>query len=460
MFGLITLRISNITNANEYIPFINSTSIQSFLSEHEYSVVLFETTKNNIQMMDFAIKHYQNRVGFARTDYELGKERGCQADPCLLCFRGEKVLPINSILPHNSVSFVNWIDHAMNYSTFRARTPESLRQILIEEEPKILAIGYDERPSNISEDENVILVDPKIFEQFNLSDDVFEKGIYVFRKDKIIVPYSGNITYDNRPLFPQFSEDLETEKPYWGFFFYDDMDMVGAQISVNVFHDLYPLYKDKIELFLVSTQLTQNIINDFHFQKGTPPYFVLLDSRNLSNLWIAQNDEIKSVKGIQTMIERVYSGENFTTYFSAPVPDQPDDIAFPLIVRSNMDEKVLNPERDVMLVSTAPWCKHCKEFKPIFNETAKIIKKANIPIDLYWFDSTKNDLPSYVPPHSSYPSVYFYAKNNKGAVKFPLIEAKTIDGILKWLAESATEKFEIPEFDEEAHLAEIKKNQK
>ena len=407
--------------------------------------------------MDYSIKHYANVIGFGKASYSLGYEYGCDRDPCIIPFHGQKRISIPGDIPQKPISFALWLQRVMNYSSYHVQTPEALKSLLANDDIKYFAIGYDERPTEFPPNETVYLIPQKIFEYFNYTN--IEKGVYVYRHmDRNLVPFTGNWTYDTQRHYSKFSEDVETGKDYWGFFFYDDSDVESTQTSINIYRQVYSNFSDQIELFFLDTEKGKSVISEGHYKKGTPPFFVLCKASDISDFWAVQNEEI-SFEGISKLILRVKSGEMFKTSFSQKKIPQPSNIAFRQIVYSEMDKYILNNENDVLLMSTAPWCGHCKEFKPVFNETAKILKNANIPFNIFWFDSTKNDLPSYVPSHSSYPTLYFYPKNNKIAFEYDLLKAHTIQTSLEWIHNHSTVKFDIPDYNLTAHEEEMKKNQ-
>jgi protein disulfide isomerase family A protein 3 len=47
-----------------------------------------------------------------------------------------------------------------------------------------------------------------------------------------------------------------------------------------------------------------------------------------------------------------------------------------VVVAKNFDEIVNDPERDVLIEFYAPWCGHCKQLEPKYNELGEKVSKS------------------------------------------------------------------------------------
>lgn len=97
---------------------------------------------------------------------------------------------------------------------------------------------------------------------------------------------------------------------------------------------------------------------------------------------------------------------------SEPLPTD-DSSAVRKLVALNFDEIVNNEEKDVMVVFHAPWCGHCKNLMPKYEEAASKLK--NEPnLVLAAMDATANDVPS---PYQvrGFPTIYFVPKGKKSS---------------------------------------------
>jgi len=83
-----------------------------------------------------------------------------------------------------------------------------------------------------------------------------------------------------------------------------------------------------------------------------------------------------------------------------------------IVVAKNFNEIVLDPTKDVLLESYAPWCGHCKKLEPIYQELGNKLKKFSNTLTIAKVDATANELPSNFVTRG-YPTIFFVPANKK-----------------------------------------------
>lgn len=102
-----------------------------------------------------------------------------------------------------------------------------------------------------------------------------------------------------------------------------------------------------------------------------------------------------------------------------------------VLVGKSFKEEVLDSSKEVLVKFYAPWCGHCKQLAPHFDEAAKLL--ANNPnILLAKVDSTENEISGL--DIQGYPSVKFWRKD-KSAFPIEFNGERTAEGIVQWLKE-------------------------
>lgn len=116
-------------------------------------------------------------------------------------------------------------------------------------------------------------------------------------------------------------------------------------------------------------------------------------------------------------------------YFkSEPVPES-NDQPVKVIVGDNFEDLVLNSDKYVLLEAYAPWCGHCKQLEPIYNELAEKLKSVD-DLLIAKMDATANE-------HSSvnvrgFPTLKFYKKGEKSS-PMDYSGERTVDGFIAFL---------------------------
>ncbi|OBZ67643.1 Protein disulfide-isomerase tigA [Grifola frondosa] len=78
------------------------------------------------------------------------------------------------------------------------------------------------------------------------------------------------------------------------------------------------------------------------------------------------------------------------------------------------DEVALNPDKDVIVAFTAPWCGHCKRLKPIYEEVAKdFASESNCIVANVDADAANNKPLATKYGVGSFPTIMFFSKTSK-----------------------------------------------
>jgi len=125
---------------------------------------------------------------------------------------------------------------------------------------------------------------------------------------------------------------------------------------------------------------------------------------------------------------------------SKEIPTNQTDSTY-ILVGKTLEENVNNTEKDVVVIFYAPWCKHCKEFMPIFDNLSKKLK--NLPnLMMAKFDAHYNEASLISVQY--YPTVVMWKADDKSN---PIIfsEERNEENLLKFLQIHATHSIHIGE---------------
>ncbi|KAF9211793.1 protein disulfide-isomerase precursor [Podila verticillata] len=146
-----------------------------------------------------------------------------------------------------------------------------------------------------------------------------------------------------------------------------------------------------------------------------------------------------SVEKIKALAEGVLAGKIEPSIKSEAIPET-NDGNVKVVVAHTYKDIVEDQSKDVLIEFYAPWCGHCKNLAPIYEEVGELYKGSNIVIAK--FDATANDLPSDAPFQvQGFPTIKL---RKAGSTEFIDYNGeRTKEGFVKFLGEEAVNKFEV-----------------
>lgn len=119
---------------------------------------------------------------------------------------------------------------------------------------------------------------------------------------------------------------------------------------------------------------------------------------------------------------------------SEDVPDDWDKKPVKYLVSKNFDEVVKKSNKNVLVEFYAPWCGHCKQLAPIWDQLGEKFKD-NEDIVIAKMDATANELED-IKVHS-FPTIKYFAAGSSKAVDYS--GERTLEGFTKFLESGGKE---------------------
>lgn len=183
-------------------------------------------------------------------------------------------------------------------------------------------------------------------------------------------------------------------------------------LTVSSPNDGHGLFDRLAEYLGVDTKSTPKILyfgdkQDKYFFEGTP-----------------------TKDNLATFISKVQAGEVEQFLKSAPIPETNDE-PVKIGVGKSFKEMVLDSDKEFLVKFYAPWCGHCKNLAPHYDEAAKRLQ-ANPNIVLVKVDSTLNEIAGL--DIQGFPTLKFYGKD-KSQPPIDYTGGRDTEGIINWLKE-------------------------
>jgi len=190
--------------------------------------------------------------------------------------------------------------------------------------------------------------------------------------------------------------------------------------------------------------------------KESWPAFGIQNVNSGAKYPLDQDTEL-TVERMKKLAEDVLAGTVEPSVKSEAAPESNDGPVKIVVATTYAEIVENNQDKDILIEFYAPWCGHCKNLAPIYEELGKDYEGSNIVIAK--LDATTNDLPSTVPfGIQGFPTIKF---RKAGAAVDEYIDYngnRSKEDFIEFIKENAVNKFEVkasaPEVEEKPVAAE------
>ncbi|XP_017862376.1 PREDICTED: protein disulfide-isomerase [Drosophila arizonae] len=135
-----------------------------------------------------------------------------------------------------------------------------------------------------------------------------------------------------------------------------------------------------------------------------------------------------SAESIEAFLQKFLDGKLKQHLLSQELPEDWDKQPVKVLVSSNFESVALDKSKSVLVEFYAPWCGHCKQLAPIYEQLAEKYKD-NADIVIAKMDSTANELENI--KISSFPTIKYFRKDDNKVIDYNL--DRTLDDFVKFL---------------------------
>jgi len=270
---------------------------------------------------------------------------------------------------------------------------------------------FDDPMVILSSDKFSSLEDFILSHQFPLLDEIKKENSDSYIKSGIPIAFLFVETQEHREKFTPILKDIAKETRRKLNFVFIDWEKYGSQSN--------------------KLGLTQGIV----------PAFTIENTTSQDHYAFDEQQEL-SATNIRNFVFQFIKGELKPTLVSAPLPTENNE-AVKTVVALNFQDIVFDTKKDVFIEFYAPWCGHCKQLKPIWDELAESLREVEF-VTIAKMDVTANDLQSGL-QINSFPSIYLYKANDK---KNPVIyqqRDRSYSALLQFLKENASHSINVSE---------------
>ncbi|KAK2167584.1 hypothetical protein LSH36_26g09006 [Paralvinella palmiformis] len=198
---------------------------------------------------------------------------------------------------------------------------------------------------------------------------------------------------------------------------------------MDIYKEAAPNYKGKVLFIYINIDDEDHlrILEFFGMKTDECPAIRLINLGEDMTKFRPDGKEL-TVDSIKKFVDDVLSGKHKAHLMSEDVPEDWDANPVKVLVGKNFNEIAKDKKKGVFVEFYAPWCGHCKQLSPIWDELAEKYKDQD-DVVIAKMDATANELED-VKIHS-FPTLKYFPKDSEEVVDYN--GDRTLEGFSKFL---------------------------
>ncbi|ESO84205.1 hypothetical protein LOTGIDRAFT_184255 [Lottia gigantea] len=312
---------------------------------------------------------------------------------------------------------------------------------------KNVASGNDDVPFGITSDDSV-------FKEHSVDRDSiilfkkFDEGKNTFDGDFTVEKIEAFVGENQLPLVVEFTQE-SAQKIFGGkvknhiLLFVnkdDDFDKHLEQFKAPAKD-----FKGKVLFIYINTKDEDNarILEFFGLKSEDVPALRLITLTEDMTKYVPEDKSI-TTENVKTFVQLFLDGSLKPHLLSEDVPEDWDKNPVKVLVGKNFHEVAKDKSKAVLIEFYAPWCGHCKQLVPIWDELGEKFK-GNKDIVIAKMDATANELADV--KVQSFPTIKYFPAGSDDVIDYN--GARTVEGFSKFLESGGKEGAGAAEEEEE-----------
>lgn len=284
-----------------------------------------------------------------------------------------------------------------------------------------------------------IVTDKAVYSELGADKD----GVVLFKKfDEGRNDFEGDLTNEalkkfiganSLPLVVEFSHET-AQKIFGGEIKAHNLLFASRKSSdyesiVEAFRKVAKEFKNKVLFVTINTDEEdhERIMEFFGLKKDETPSMRLIKLEEEMTKFKPESSEIDE-QSIRQFVEGVLSGKVKQHLLSQVLPEDWDKTGVKTLVSTNFDEVAFDKSKDVLVEFYAPWCGHCKQLVPIYDQLGENFKDSATVV-IAKMDATANELEHT--KINSFPTIKLFKKDTNEVIEYN--GERTLEGLTKFI---------------------------
>jgi len=188
-------------------------------------------------------------------------------------------------------------------------------------------------------------------------------------------------------------------------------------------------FRGKVIFVLIDSDVDENerVMEFFGLKKEDAPTVRLISLGQEMSKYKPESDELTS-GNLQTFVQSFLDGKLKQHLLTQDVPEDWDAQPVKVLVGKNFNEVARDKSKTVLVEFYAPWCGHCKQLAPIYDQLGERFKD-NADIVIAKMDSTVNELEDV--KIQSFPTIKLFPKNSDEVIDYS--GERTLEALAKFV---------------------------
>lgn len=384
----------------------------------------------------------------ATEEPELAEKHGVRGYPTLKFFKDGKDFSYNG--GRTGEDIVSWLKKKTGPAAKTLTSVEEAKEFADSAEVVLLGLFKDtdspnakvylDVASNNDEFQFAITSDDSVFKNYDVDKD--EAVLLLKKFDELRDDYSGEFTEkeisqfigsNSLPLVIEFNRET-AQKIFSGAIKNHLLLFIGKghpeyESKVDVLRQLAKEFKGKVLFVTIDTDEEDNvrILEFFGIQKEELPTVRVIQPEDDMTKFKPASTDI-TTDNIRDFVQGVLDKKLKPHLLSEAIPEDWDKEPVKVLVNKNFDDIAFDIEKDVLVEFYAPWCGHCKQLAPIYDQLGeKFSSSSNVVIAK--MDATANEL-----EHTkikSFPTIKLFKKGSNEVVDYTGL--RTLDALVEFV---------------------------
>ncbi|KAF4080284.1 hypothetical protein AMELA_G00168660 [Ameiurus melas] len=387
----------------------------------------------------------------ATEETELAQEFGVRGYPTIKFFKGgEKTTPKEYTAGRQADDMVNWLKKKTGPAATKLSEVTQAESLIADNEVAVIGffkdVESDGAKAFIKAAEAIddipfgITSEDAVFSKFEVTKD----GVVLFKKfDEGRNTFDGELSKENLlsfiksnqlPLVIEFTEQT-APKIFGGdikshILLFVPKASEDFQEKLDHFKKAAEGFKGKILFIFIDSVVEDNqrILEFFGLKKEECPALRLITLEDEMTKYKPESSEI-TAENIITFCTLFTEGKLKPHLMSQDIPEDWDKNPVRILVGKNFEEVVFDAAKNVFVEFYAPWCGHCKQLAPIWDQLGEKYKD-HADIVVAKMDSTANEIET-VKVHSFPTLKFFPAGDDRKIIDYS--GERTLEGFTKFL---------------------------